>query len=132
MGESPGKLSMSIQEHLSQLTAIYTQKAALLLQIPDLISPLSHDSQRVLQEGHNDQEASNCRQMGLQGLRVDLNIVFHRRAESPYFFEGVIWVGSAVARRRPCAVRQPMGIGIVGVGVRAGNVDSGGHGGSIS
>lgn len=72
-------------------------QASSLLQIPDLVRPLGYDSQRILQERHNDQETTNGRQMGFQGLRVDLNIVFDRLAESSQFFDRVVGVGGSVA-----------------------------------
>jgi len=67
------------------------------LQIPDLVIPLGRDSQRILQEGHDDQETTNGRQMGFQRLGVDLDIVFDVLAESAQLFDRVVGVGGSVA-----------------------------------
>jgi len=72
-------------------------KVSVSLQIPDLVIPLGHDSQRILQESHNDQETTNGRQMGFQGLRVDFDIVFHSLAENSQFFNGVVGICGSVA-----------------------------------
>lgn len=68
-----------------------------LLQIPDLVTPLGHDSQCILQESYNDQEPTNGRQMGFQRLGVNFNIVFNSFAESSQFFDRVVRVGGSVA-----------------------------------
>jgi len=70
---------------------------SVFLQIPDLVIPLGRDSQRILQEGHDDQETTNGRQMGFQRLGVDLDIVFNVLAESPQLFDRVVRVGGSVA-----------------------------------
>lgn len=57
----------------------WAQRAArsehILLQVPNLVSPLGHDSECILQEGNHDEKTPNCRQMGFQWLGVDLDVV---------------------------------------------------------
>ena len=69
------------------------------LQVPDLITPLGKNSERVLQESNHNQETPNCRQVGFQRLRVDFDIVLDRFAQSAKLLERVFWVGRTVARR---------------------------------
>ena len=83
-----------------------------LLEVPELVAPLRNNAQRVLEEGHNDQEATNGRQMGLQGLRVDVDVVLHLAGERTEFLNWVVRVSSPVACRRS-RVGETMRVGLV-------------------
>lgn len=48
----------------------------LLLEIPQLVAPLRHNSESVFQERYDDQESANSGQMGSQRLRKDVDLVF--------------------------------------------------------
>lgn len=52
-------------------------KVAVLLEVVLLVAPLRHDSQRVLEKGDDDEEASEGRQVRLDGLRVLVDEVFY-------------------------------------------------------
>lgn len=69
------------------------------LQVPDLITPLGENSERVLQESNHNQETPNCRQVRFQGLRVDFDIILDRFAESAKLLKRVFGVSRTVARR---------------------------------
>jgi len=69
----------------------------MLLQVPDLVPPLGHNPYCVLQEGYDNQEATNGRQMGFQWLGINFNVVLHLLADCAELFEWVIGVGCAVA-----------------------------------
>ena len=79
---------MSIQENL------------LPLEVPNLVSPLCHDTQRVLQERPHDQKATNGGKVGLKGLRVDVDVVLNGASENAKLFEGVIGIGCSVTGGR--------------------------------
>lgn len=69
-------------------------------QIPQLVAPLSDDSPRILQEGRDNQEPANGRQMGLQWLCVNLNIVLDLASERAKLFDWIVGIGGSVASRR--------------------------------
>jgi len=70
-------------------------------QVPHLVTPLRDNAKTVLQESHYNQETANSGEMGLERLAPDLNLVLHLMAECTDFLNGVVWVGSPVARGRP-------------------------------
>jgi hypothetical protein len=103
---------------------------SLLLQIPDLVSPLSQDSQRIFKERDDNHKTSNGRQMGLQWLRVNFNIVLHLLGESAQFLDWLVRVGSSVARGR-ARVSETVRVGVVVVRLRTCDTDSRRHGGGF-
>lgn len=117
---SATRLSALLAEN--QGTGIYA-----LLQVPNLITPLRHNPQCILQERNHNQETTNCRQMGFQRLRINLDVVLYRLAERSELLERVVGVGGSVAWGG-ARVGEPMWVGIV-VGLRASNADSRRHGG---
>jgi hypothetical protein len=52
-------MTMSVEE-LGMMLGNPSQQFYALLKVPDLIAPLSKDSQSILQESDNDKEAANC------------------------------------------------------------------------
>jgi len=72
------------------------REVSVSLEIPDLVIPLGHNSQCILQESDNDQKTADGRQMGFQRLRVDFDIIFDTLAENSQFFDRVIGVGRSV------------------------------------
>lgn len=60
------------------------------LKIPQLVAPLCHDPPRVLQEGHDDEETAYCRQLRLERLRVDLDVILGLRRKSAQLVDGVV------------------------------------------
>ena len=68
-----------------------------LLKIPQLVAPLRDNTDGVLDECHDDQEAADRGQMGLQGLRVYFYVVLDLFPELANFFERVVWVCSTEA-----------------------------------
>lgn len=99
-----------------------------LLQVPQLVAPLSNNSQRILQERHNNKKTPNCWQMGFQRLRIDLDVVFNLFANSANLLEWIVRVGSPVTRGWP-RIGQAMGVYAVGACLWARYADSWGHGG---
>lgn len=69
------------------------------VQIPELVRPLGHNSQRILQESDDDEESANSRQIRLEWLCPDLDVIFDLASDCLELFEGVVWVGGPVARR---------------------------------
>ena len=65
------------------------------LQIILLITPLRNDTQRVLQEGHHDEETTKGRQVRLDRLGVDIDVVFDLGGNGTDLVEGSLlgWVG---------------------------------------
>ncbi len=70
------------------------------LEVPKLIRPLRHDSQRIFQKGDDDEEPGDGRQVRLQGLRIDIYVVFDLLSQDAKFFERVVWVCCPVSVRR--------------------------------
>lgn len=97
MRNAPWKVSVSENTNLFSFVTQLTPNPSSPLQIPDLVIPLGHNSQGILQESHNNQETTNGRQMGFQGLRVDCDIVFDSLAESSQFFDRVVGIRGSVA-----------------------------------
>lgn len=46
------------------------------MQIPELVTPLGHNSPRIFKESNNDEKTANGRQVRFEGLRVNFNVVF--------------------------------------------------------
>lgn len=67
------------------------------LEVPKLVTPLRHDTPGVLQESSNNQEATNSREVGLKGLRVDFCVVLDLASESSELLDRVIWICGPVA-----------------------------------
>jgi hypothetical protein len=96
------------------------------LKIPDLVAPLGDDSQRILQEGDDDEKPANRRQVGSQRLRVNVNVLLDRPPERLDFFHGIIGVGSSVTLRW---ARVGESVRVWGVAGRLGasDADASGH-----
>ena len=99
-----------------------------LLQVPNLVTPLSENPQRVLEKSNHDQETTNHRQVRFQRLRVDFDIILDCFAESFDLLERVIWIRCSISRRR-ARIGKTVWVGAV-VGLRAGYVDSRRHDGA--
>ena len=70
------------------------------MQIPELITPLREDPERILEESDDDEEATDCREMRPQRLRIYLGVVFDLLSIVAKLFDRVFWVGGPVAGRR--------------------------------
>jgi hypothetical protein len=94
-----------------------------LLQIPNLITPLCHNSQGILQEGDDDEKAANGWQMGLQWLGPNLDVVLDGLAPCLELFQRVVWVGRAVAGRL-ARIRETVWVWVVCLTLGAGDADA--------
>lgn len=52
-------------------------EVAVFLEIPVLVSPLSENAKGILNKSHDNEETTNCREMRLEGLRVNLDHVLN-------------------------------------------------------
>jgi len=73
----------------------------MLLQIPELVTPLCDDPERILQEGDDYQKATDCWEMRSERLRIYLHIIFDLLRVVTKSFDRVLWVGGPVSRRGP-------------------------------
>ena len=97
-----------------------------LMQIPELVSPLRDNPERVLQESDYDEEAADCREMGPKGLRVYFHVVFDLFRVVAELFDRDFWVGGPVACRR-LRITNPMRIRAVADALWAGYIYAGRH-----
>ena len=86
-----------------------------LLQVPVLITPLSDDAEGVLEEGDDDEETPNCREMGAEGLGVNVDPVFYFGRVCPDFLNWIVWVCRALLVAW-CASAEAVGVISVGRG----------------
>jgi hypothetical protein len=96
------------------------------VQIPELITPLRDDPERILQESDDDEEATNCREMGPQRLRIYLDVVFDLLSIVAKLFDRVFWVGGPVAGRRP-RITDPVRIRTITNALWASDIYTRGH-----
>jgi hypothetical protein len=75
MCEIPQGNFLNLQSKLSMLFRAESWSGNALLQIPDLVTPLCHNSKGILQEGDDDEKAANGWQMWLQWLGPNLDVV---------------------------------------------------------
>jgi hypothetical protein len=69
------------------------------VQIPELIAPLRDNPERILEEGDDYEEATDCWEMGPQRLRINLHVVFDLLSIIAKFVNRVFWVGGPVSGR---------------------------------
>jgi len=69
-----------------------------LVQIPELVTPLRDNPKGILEEGNNDEEATEGREVGPKRLRINLDVVFDLLCIIAKLFDGIIWVCSSVTR----------------------------------
>jgi len=67
-----------------------------LLQVPVLVTPLSRNTEGVFEEGDDDEETANCREMGAERLGVDIDPVFYFGCVCPNFLEWIVWICRAL------------------------------------
>jgi len=96
------------------------------VQIPELITPLRDDPERILEESDDDEEATDCWKMGPQRLRIYIDVVFDLLSIVAKFFDRVFWVGGPVAGRRP-RIANPVRIRAITNALGAGDTYTRGH-----
>jgi hypothetical protein len=96
------------------------------VQIPELVTPLRDNPERILQKGDYDEEAADCGEVGSKRLRIYLHVVFDLLRVVTKFFDWMFWVCGPVAYRRP-RVTNPMRIRAVADALWAGDIYAGGH-----
>ena len=96
------------------------------MQIPELITPLRDDPERILEESDDDEEATNCREMGPQRLRIYLDIVFNLLSIVAKLFDRVFWVGGPVSGRRT-SITDPVRIRTITNALLASDIYTRGH-----
>lgn len=67
-------------------------EVSVFLEVPVLITPLGCDSNGVFDKSDNDEETANCREMGLQGLRVNVDHVFDFGSICSNLLKRIVWV----------------------------------------
>ena len=96
------------------------------MQVPKLVTPLRCNSKRVLVECDDDQETGDGREVGSEGLRVDLDGILDLLCDDPDLLEWVVWICGSEARRR-ARVGEAVWVGVVARSDWAADVDAGGH-----
>lgn len=51
---------------------------SVVVEICELVGPLSHDAQRVFEKGHDNQEAANCWEITVAKVRISLLVLLRR------------------------------------------------------
>ena len=93
------------------------------LEVPELVAPLRYNSEGILEERDDDEEAANGGEVGPEGLRIDLDGVFDLLCKRPKLLEWVVRVGGPVARRR-AGIGEAVWVRVVAGGDGAGDVDA--------
>ena len=70
-----------------------------LLQIPELVTPLRDDSERIFEEGDNDQKTTDSWEIRPEGLRINFDVILNLLCIVAELFDRVFWVCRPVARR---------------------------------
>ena len=114
------------REKLIRLGVLERRAVHVLVQIPELITPLREDPERILEESDDDEEATDCREVGPQRLRIYLDIVLDLLSIVAKFFDRIFWVGRPVAGRRP-RITDPVRIRTITNTLWAGDTYTRGH-----
>ncbi len=69
-----------------------------LLQIPELVTPLRDNSERVFNESEYNQETADGWEVGPERLRINFDIILDLCCIIAELFDGVFWVCGPVAR----------------------------------
>jgi len=101
------------------------REAPMPLQIPNLVTPLGENPQRVFQKGDYNEETTDGREVGTERLRVDLNEILDLGGDGTNLRNGVVRgaIGGSVATS---LVRGRTNVGGVGWR-RAIDIDAAGH-----
>jgi hypothetical protein len=70
-----------------------------LLQIPELVTPLRGDSERIFEESDDDQETTDSWEMRPERLGINFDVILDLRSIVAELFDGIFWVCGPVARR---------------------------------
>lgn len=69
------------------------------MQIPELVTPLRDDSERIFKEGDYNQETSDSWEVRPERLGVNFNVILDLLCIVSELFDRVFWVCRPVARR---------------------------------
>jgi len=103
-----------------------SREVPMLVQIPELVTPLCDDPERILKKSDDDEEATNCWEIGPEGLRVYLHVVLDLLRIVAKLFDRVFWLCGSVAGRGP-GITNPMRIRAVTDALWASDTYARGH-----
>ena len=69
-----------------------------LLQIPELVTPLCGNPERIFEEGDDDQETTDGWEMRPERLGINFDVILDLLCIVAELFDGVFWVCRPVAR----------------------------------
>jgi len=75
-----------------------TREIPMLVQIPELVTPLCDNPKGILEESDDDEEATEGREVRPERLGINLDVVFDLLCIIAKLFDGVFWVCGSIAR----------------------------------